>query len=562
MLLLNTSQKKIKKIREDIDSSCSNVPEYKSYEGATLQQFHKVSDEYILKLISSMPSKTCILDPIPTSIVKDVKELVPLITKIVNASLESGQVPKKLKAAVIKPLLKQNGLDFNVLKNYRPVSNLPFVSKIIEKVVLDQLQTHLRDNDLLEINQSAYRKNHSTETALLHVLENLLVQTDNKMVSILALLDLSAAFDTLDHQILLTRLQITFGIEGTVLEWFSSYLCDRTQSVLIDDSQSNSVTLKYGVPQGSVLGPILFTLYTQPLSDILQHFDCEYQKYADDTQLSKSDESSNFSSVVHEVESCIENITNWMKCNKLKLNPEKTEFIPIASQRQLNNLNINMASVDGHNVEFSSGAKDLGVHIDNTLSMEKHISAVCRSANYELRRISQIRSYLPQHCLEQLICCFVLSRLDYCNATLAGLPSKSLDKLQKVQNNAARLILKKSKREHVTPLLFELHWLPVKVRIDFKLAVMGYRFFENSLPTYLSLKLQHYQPTRCLRSSDNCLLVQPHRHTKTFGERSFSFQVPNIWNKLPTNLKKSSSLSTFKKQLKTHFFKQYFLPND
>ena len=198
------------------------------------------------------------------------------------------------------------------------------------------------------------------------------------------------------------------------------------------------------------------------------------------------------------------------------------------------------------------------MHIDNTLSMQKHISTVCRSANYELRRISQIRSYLPQHCLEQLICCFVLSRLDYCNATLAGLPSKSIEKLQKVQNNAARLILKKSKREHVTPLLFELHWLPVKVRIDFKLAVMGYRFFENSLPTYLSMKLQHYQPTRCLRSADNCLLVQPHRLTKTFGERSFSYQVPKVWNKLPADLKKSASLSIFKKQLKTYFFKQHF----
>ena len=162
------------------------------------------------------------------------------------------------------------------------------------------------------------------------------------------------------------------------------------------------------------------------------------------------------------------------------------------------------------------------------------------------------------HCIEQLVCCFVLSRLDYCNSTLAGLPSKSLEKLQKVQNNAARLILRKSKREHVTPLLYQLHWLPIEVRIDFKLAVFGYRFFEDSLPTYLSRNLQIYQPSRCLRSSGESLLVQPKRNTKTYGERSFSFQIPKVWNKLPMSLKKSSSLAVFKKELKTYLFKQYF----
>ena len=549
---------KIRKIREDIDISCSNTPEFKKYEGSAMHDFHCVTEEYITELIKSTPCKTCILDPMPTALVKEVEELIPLITKVVNSSLKSGQVPENLKEAIIKPLLKQSGLDQNEMKNYRPVSNLPFISKIIEKVVLDQLQTHLKDNDLLEINQSAYRKNHSTETALLHVLENLLVNADNKLVSILALLDLSAAFDTLDHEILLHRLQITFGIEGKVLQWFSSYLQDRKQSVLIENYKSDPITLQYGVPQGSVLGPTLFTLYTQPLSDIINCYKCDYQKYADDTQLSKSDELSNFSSAVDVVESCIEEIIDWMKCNKLKLNPRKTELIPIASQRNLNDLDINMASVDGHNIMFSSGAKDLGVYIDNTLSMQKHISTVCKSAYYELRRISQIKSYLPLHCIEQLVCCFVLSRLDYCNSTLAGLPSKSLEKLQKVQNNAARLILRKSKREHVTPLLYQLHWLPIEVRIDFKLAVFGYRFFEDSLPTYLSRTLQSYRPGRCLRSSSESLLVQPKRNTKTFGERSFSFQIPKVWNKLPMSLKRSSSLAVFKKELKTYLFKQYF----
>ena len=173
----------------------------------------------------------------------------------------------QFKKAVVIPLLKKTGLDCNVLKNYRPVSNLPFLSKILEKVVLKQLQKHLSENNLLETNQSAYRKDHSTETAVLSVFDGLLKKADERLVSLIALLDLSAAFDTLDHSILLTRLDVTFGVRGTAYKWFLSYLQDRQQSVLIDGVLSNPMW--YGVPQGSVLGPVLFTLYSQPLSDVI-----------------------------------------------------------------------------------------------------------------------------------------------------------------------------------------------------------------------------------------------------------------------------------------------------
>ena len=167
------------------------------------------------------------------------------------------------------PILKKQGLDDNDLRNYRPVSNLPFLSNILERVVLLQLQSHLCANSLFEIRQSAYRKYHSTETAVLSVLEGLLTKSDEKLVSVLALLDLSAAFDTLDHAILLRRLESTFGISGLALSWFESYLSDRTQSVVVDGLMSTSVPLVFGVPQGSVLGPVLFTLYSQPLSDVI-----------------------------------------------------------------------------------------------------------------------------------------------------------------------------------------------------------------------------------------------------------------------------------------------------
>ena len=219
-------------------------------------------------LVLKSPTKSCALDPIPTGFLKAcIDSLVPLVTHIVNESLESVTVRDVLKQAIVILLLKQPSLDSNMLKNYRPVSNLPFIKKKIEKAVLTQLQKHLSGNSLLETCQSAYRKEHSTETALLAVTDNLLFNIDNRLAFIVAFLDLSAVFDTLDHQILLKRLSITYRIHAKALQWFSSYLSDRQQSVTFESISSKSVPLQSGVPQGSVLGPNLFTLYTQPLSN-------------------------------------------------------------------------------------------------------------------------------------------------------------------------------------------------------------------------------------------------------------------------------------------------------
>ena len=200
------------------------------------------------------------LDPIPTSITKQcLDDLVWLITFIVNASISRGIVPPKFKQAIVTPLLRKPGLDSNDMKNFRPVSNLSFISNILEKVVLIQLKNHLFGNNLLEIFQSAYKQNHSTETAVLSVLDGLLCSADEQLVSLVALFDLSAAFDTLDRSILPKRLETTYGVRGTILDWFVSYLSGRSRSVIVDGAVSASRSLVYGVPQGSVLGPVLFT---------------------------------------------------------------------------------------------------------------------------------------------------------------------------------------------------------------------------------------------------------------------------------------------------------------
>ena len=189
--------------------------------------------------------------------------------------------------------------------------------------------------------------------------------------------------------------------------------------------------------------------------------------------------------------------------------------------------------------------------------MEEHISHLCRSAYLAMRQIASIRRYLTEKKnTVQLMCSFVLPRLDYCNATLAGLPATQFACLQRIQNNAARLVLQKSKRQHATPFLKQLHWLPIQTRIDYKLATLAFRHFDGSLPQYLSSRLDIYQPSRSLRSSSDRLLRVPRWKLKTFGYRSFSYQGPVVWNSLPTDLKLPSL--SFKSRLKTHLFKKSY----
>ena len=444
------------------------------------------------------------------------------------------------------------------MKNFRPVSNLSFLSKILEKVVLIQLKRHLSCNNLFEIFQSAYRQNHSTETAVLSVL-GLLGSADERLVSLVALLYLSAAFDTLDHPILLKRLETTFGVRGTVLDWFVSYLSGRFQSIIVDGVVSASRLLVYGVPQGSVLGQVLFTLYSQPLSDVISVHNCDYHKYADDTELSKSAAPDQFLTVQSCIQTCIDDVLLWINSTKLKLNTDKTEVMPVGSASCLESVDSECANIGGNSVPFKTWVKYLEVHLDKTLSVQKHISIICCASFLELRRIASVRPYLSQSAAARLVAAMVTSRLDYCNSVFIGLPADQIARLQRVQNNAARLVLRKKRRDHVTPRIKELHWLPVKFRCQYKIATLAYRHFDGSLPLYLSSSLCTYEPSRSLRSSNEKLLKIPKRNLKSFGQRYFSFMAPSLWNSLPATLRNVPTLSQFKSQLKTFLFAQAFL---
>ena len=241
-------------------------------------------------------------------------------------------IPKSLKTAHIRPLLKKTGLDSDILKKYRPVSNLTFISKVIEKVISGRLNEHLINNSLFDPLQSASRDKHSTETALIKVQNDILSALDAGSPAILLMLDLSAAFDTIDHDILLSRLCNVYGITGNALDWFRSYLTGRIQRVVIEDSVSVDQELDFGVPQGSVLGPRIYCMYTKPVSDITQRHGLSHHSYADDTQLYMTMDHSNndWRYSLARIELCVSEIREWMNQNMLKLNDDKTELTVFA----------------------------------------------------------------------------------------------------------------------------------------------------------------------------------------------------------------------------------------
>lgn len=350
--------------------------------------------------------------------------------------------------AVIKPLLKKISLDATVLKNYQPISNLPFLGKVLEKVVYQQLTDFLLSNKAFDTFRSGFRPHHSTETALIKVTNDICLNTDAGKVSVLVLLDLSAAFDTVDHVILLQRLEDWLGITGTALNWFRSYLEDRRYFVEVGNCVSDQMVMTCGVPQGSILGPLLFNLYMLPSSQLIRSYNVSYHNYADDTQiyvLLSAGEHGPVDSLCH----CIKQISVLMQNNFLQLNSDKTEIIECGPQKQRESVISYLVTLS---LEPKNQVRNLGVILDSDLNFNSHIKSITSAAFYHLKNISRIKGIVSKPDLERLIHRFVSSRLDYCNSLLTGLSKRAVRQLQCIQNAAARVLTRTRKYDHISPV--------------------------------------------------------------------------------------------------------------
>jgi hypothetical protein len=296
-----------------------------------------------------------------------------------------------------------------------------------------------------------------------------------------------------------------------------------------------------------------------PIADIARKHHIQFHSYADDTQLYMTVKPSDIETepVLESLQACIKNIRSWMTMHKLKLNCSKTEVLFIASPHVHRKLLTNGGSVVvGEDIIASSEqAKNLGVIFDKCMNMEGQIKSICQACYLQLRNIRSIQTFLSKEALSCLVHAFISSRLDYCNSLLFGAPDHLINKLQRIQNMAARIVTNTSKYDHITPILHSLHWLPVKYRIQYKILLLVYRTMNGLAPSYLEELIHARKTSRVLRSNNKILLDVPRSHLKTYGENSFAVCGPKLWNMLPLHLQTASSIDTFKCHLKTHLFK-------
>jgi hypothetical protein len=475
----------------------------------------------------------------------------------VNSSLTSGCFPTELRKAIITPVIKKPSLDKQQLMNYRPVSNLPFLGKVIEKVVSLQVADYVDVNRLSEPRQSAYRCAHSTETVLLSFQDTICRAIDLGRAVFVVMLDLTAAFDTVDHTILLQRLILDFGIKGTVHNWFQSYLHSRTSLVSVKGASSDSVELVSGVPQGSVLGPQAFVYYICTIGHIIREHDIQYHLYADDVQLLITFDPNlpgDAACCLFKLSKCIINLQSWMTTNKLMLNQSKTEFFIASSPHQYNHLQNLTLYVDNLEINPSPSIKNLGVIFDHNMKMTDHITQISRSLNWQIANLNRVRRFLDFNSCSNAARSLILSRLDYCSSLFNNITKKDLLRLQKLQNRCARLIYMQPKRTHTSPLLHSLHWLPMAERIQFRTMVQTYKLLQSSSPEYLSSLLEVHRTSYSLRSTAAGDSLTVHRSYKQVGDRAYSIIAPRLWNSLPSSIRQAVSVASFKKLLKHHLF--------
>jgi len=539
---------KVEKIRDNIPAT--SIPDCTDTTVTPLFEFEPTCISELEDIIKESGINCSPNDCLPHDLVKDnITSLLHVWVDLVNQSLSSGSMDG-VKLADVIPLVKDESQDPNILKNYRPVSNLTFLGKLIERVVLRRLNEHLSRNNLNCQEQFAYKKHHSTETLLIKIVNDVLIAADEKTATVVMLLDLSAAFDTVDHNLLLKILRQEIGIRGSALSWFTSFLTGRCQRIRLGKSVSETIILRFGVPQGSVLGPVLFNIYIRSLYSCVKESGFSIIGYADDHQIMKSFKPSDqVKTLTNQLRNCFLKIKNWMSQYYLQLNDSKTQLIVFGPRTVLNEIELHGVEIAPNTlVMFVPTVKNLGLVMDNQLVFDKQIVNLKKKCFHTLRNIRKIRFLLNLKQVKIIVNSLVVSCLDYCNGVYFGIGEKLLHQLQLLQNAAAKAVTGKYKHDHMEDDLTNLHWLDVKKRIVFKISLLSHKSLLGLAPTYIKDMFQYAHHGHTLK------LMVPSFNSK-YGERSFSVVAPKIYNRLPTTITSAESLETFKAFLKTYLFK-------
>lgn len=501
--------------------------------------FRCVSQSDVLKYLLSVKSNAVGLDEVNPKFVRIIAPYVcPYITYIFNTALTKSVFPSEWKCSKIIPIPKADR------KQYRPIAILPYMSKVLEKIMHDQINDYLCEHNLLTKFQSGYRKKRSCITALTDITEDIRQSFEKNMVSFLVLLDHSKAFDTVNHTILLTKLSKLFCFANSACKLIEAYLKNRSQTVFLGNSRSEALINPIGVPQGSILGPLLFCLYINDLPNVLRF--CKVQLYADDVQLLCSTNLLNIRICLQNINEDLKNIDHWALSNGLHINPSKSKCIFFSRNKTFVLPDEFSLKIGSSKISFVLTSSNLGVIFNGQLSWTNHINSAVGRVYGMLRNLWAVKSATPFHIRLLLAKTYLIPVLLYGSELFQSCDSSDFRKLKVTYNNIARYVFNKKSNDRISNFSYMIFNMKFENVLKFKPLMLFHKIIYSKEPDYLFERIKFGQSSRKK-------IVTPIMFKFLISERQFFISATRLWNNLPSSLQLISNAFRFKKELKKYF---------